>query len=244
MKKYELTAETKTEDGKTLYRIKALKSFNTIKVNDLGGFIESERNLSHEGNCWVYDDACVYDKAFVCDNATIRNNAQVFENAKVSGRAHIYRNAKVSGNAYVADSARVYDQAHIFGDTWISDSAIISGYVSIYGNSGIFDSVRILGHGTIGGETNLYGSIRVDGSTKDPFKIDSNLDIIFLSYIGSEHGSLTAYKTKSGDIYCNRGCFDGPFEEFIKRVNKKDDIDPSKKEYLDFIIPLISYKLK
>ena len=47
MKKYELTNETITIDnGKTLYRIRALIDIETIgvKIGDLGGYIEKEEN--------------------------------------------------------------------------------------------------------------------------------------------------------------------------------------------------------
>ena len=38
----------------------ACKDFGNIKKGDFGGYVESEKNLSHEGNCWVYDGAKVY----------------------------------------------------------------------------------------------------------------------------------------------------------------------------------------
>ena len=50
-KKYELTNLTREWNGRTLHRIKALKDFNGVKAGDLGGFIEKEDNLSHDGNC-------------------------------------------------------------------------------------------------------------------------------------------------------------------------------------------------
>ncbi len=56
-KKYEFTEETKDICGKKLYRIRALRDFKGVKAGDLGGFIEKEENLSHEGNCWVYNNA-------------------------------------------------------------------------------------------------------------------------------------------------------------------------------------------
>ena len=68
-KKYKLTDETIEVEGKALYRIEALKDFCEIKKGDKGGFIESEDNLSHEGNAWVYDDARVYDNSWVYDHA-------------------------------------------------------------------------------------------------------------------------------------------------------------------------------
>ena len=48
-KKYELTDETINHYGVVLHRIKALRSFGDVKAGDLGGFIESEDNLSQEG---------------------------------------------------------------------------------------------------------------------------------------------------------------------------------------------------
>lgn len=53
-KKYILTDETIKVNGKTLYRIKALREFSNVKAGDLGGFVESESNLSHDGylNFW------------------------------------------------------------------------------------------------------------------------------------------------------------------------------------------------
>ena len=77
MKKYELTKETKVIGGKTLFRIRALRSFGDIKAGDLGGFIENERNLSHEGNAWVSGDARVEDNARVDGDAWVDGNAQV-----------------------------------------------------------------------------------------------------------------------------------------------------------------------
>lgn len=94
-KKYKLTDETIEVEGKALYRIEALKDFCEIKKGDKGGFIESEDNLSHEGNAWVYDDArvygnaCVYDDARVCGNARVYGTARVTDDACVCGTAQI-----------------------------------------------------------------------------------------------------------------------------------------------------------
>ena len=51
MKKYELTSETKIVFGHILYRIKALSSFGYVSAGDLGGFLESEKNLSQNEMC-------------------------------------------------------------------------------------------------------------------------------------------------------------------------------------------------
>ena len=93
MKKYELTTDTKIVLGKKLFRIKALVSFGNVKAGDLGGYVERENNLSHEGKAWVYGDAKVYGKAWVSGNAKVFGDAWVYGNAEVSGNAEVYGNA-------------------------------------------------------------------------------------------------------------------------------------------------------
>ena len=43
----------------------ACKDFSDVKKGNLGGFVNSEENLSHDGNCWVYGNARVYGNAKV-----------------------------------------------------------------------------------------------------------------------------------------------------------------------------------
>ena len=71
MKKFELTSDFKMYLGMKLFRIKALVDFGNVKAGDLGGYIEKEKNLSHNGNAWVSGNARVYDNARVSGNADI-----------------------------------------------------------------------------------------------------------------------------------------------------------------------------
>ena len=82
MKKYELTSETKVINGVKLHRIKALESFGRVEKGELGGWIESEKNLSQDGNAWVYDNAKVGGNAEVSGNAVVGESADfiVFKN--------------------------------------------------------------------------------------------------------------------------------------------------------------------
>ena len=50
-KKYEFTGETLEHEGRTLKRIRRLSD------GKLGGWIESEDNLSHYGGAWVCGEA-------------------------------------------------------------------------------------------------------------------------------------------------------------------------------------------
>lgn len=75
--KYRLTDETIKRKGFTLHRIQATKDFGNIHKGDLGGFIESENNLSHEGDAWVWGDAQVYGDALITGHARILDKTEV-----------------------------------------------------------------------------------------------------------------------------------------------------------------------
>ena len=113
--KYELTDETIEVYGRTLHRIKALKDIGTsVKKGDLGGFVESERNLSQEGNCWVYDSAEVYDSAMVYDSTMVCGSAKVYDSAMVCGSAKVYGSAEVYGSAMVFGLAEITKSTDVF----------------------------------------------------------------------------------------------------------------------------------
>ena len=83
MKKYRLTEETTKVGNRPLYRIQALRDFGNVKEGDIGGYIESEKNLSQDGNAWVSGDARVYGNAWVSGNACVYGNARVYGNADI-----------------------------------------------------------------------------------------------------------------------------------------------------------------
>ena len=96
MKKFEFTGETKTMvDGTVLHRIKALVCIElgckTIKIGELGGWIEKEENLSHNGDAWVYGNARVYGDAWVSGDAEVYGDARVYGGARVYGDARVYK---------------------------------------------------------------------------------------------------------------------------------------------------------
>ena len=107
-RKYELTDEFVVHwSGKKLYRIRALVSFGVVVAGQLGGFVESEKNLdqSLSGNAWVSGDAWVY------------GDAEVYGNAWVSGDAEVSGDARVYGDARVRSYAVISERKMIFGAT-------------------------------------------------------------------------------------------------------------------------------
>jgi len=100
-KKYEILKDNFEEIfGRKVYRIRALKDFGNVKKGDIGGFVESEENLSQDDDCWIYGNAVVCgntvicDRAIVCYNVVICDNAMVYYVVKVSGDGDV----EVSGN--------------------------------------------------------------------------------------------------------------------------------------------------
>ena len=126
MKKYKLTDEINLWYGRILHRIVALRDFSNVRKGDIGGWIEKEENLSHEGNCWVYNNA------FVCDNAKIFNNAKIFSHSIIFNNATIF------------DNVCIFDNTKIYGNTLIYGNTIIKGNTEIYGDIEISSETRII----------------------------------------------------------------------------------------------------
>ena len=92
-KKYELTDEfIEHWSGRKLYRIRALVAFGAVVAGQLGGFVESEKNLDQSlyGDAWVYGDAQVYGDALVCGDARVYGDARVRSYAVISERKMIF----------------------------------------------------------------------------------------------------------------------------------------------------------
>lgn len=92
-KKYKFTGEIIQHEGITLHRIKALRSFGSVREKDLGGWIEKEANLSHEGDCWVGGDA------WVCGDDQVGGDAQVYAYSWVYVYDQVFKIAQVYGDA-------------------------------------------------------------------------------------------------------------------------------------------------
>ena len=128
MKKYRLLdSDTKVFFGRTLFRIQALNSFDDVQEGDLGGYIEKEKNLSHDGNAWVYNNAQVFDEARVWGNAKIFGNAKIHDNVWVRGNVQICGDARVYGDAHISENARIYGHATISGNAYVCDNAYVGG---------------------------------------------------------------------------------------------------------------------
>lgn len=126
----------------TLHQIVALRNFGNVVKGDVGGWIESEKNLSHAGNAWVYRNAKVFGNARVYGNAKVSGNAEVYGNARVYGDAEVFDEARVYGDAEVYDKAKVNAYAKVFGNAWVYGNAEVFGNAEVYGNTKVSGNYR------------------------------------------------------------------------------------------------------
>ena len=54
--------------GIKLFQIKCIRKIKYADIGDLGGYVESERNLSQEGDAWVCGNAKVFGGAEIVSN--------------------------------------------------------------------------------------------------------------------------------------------------------------------------------
>ena len=204
-KKYRLMDETITIAGVTLYRIQAMRDFGNVRKGDRGGFIQSENNLSHEGSCWVYENAKVYGDAEVSENAL------VYENAEVCGAAWVYGNTMVCGNAIVSEKAKVYGNAIVYGN------ARVCGYAKVCGDAEVFGYAMIYGDAWVYGNALVYGDAWISGNAEICGNVDikSSQDYIVFKNFWSSRRYFT-YTRPNG--MWTVGCFYGTSDELIKKA--------------------------
>ena len=240
-KKYRLTTESNLLCfGKKLYRIEALKDFGDIRKGEKGGFVESEDNLSQEGNCWIADDAMVYDDAKVSENAVVYDNVRVLKRASVYGCACVYNNVSVSDNAQVYGNAIVYGYANVCDDSSVFGNAQVYGNAYICRNSKVYDNAcvsdnawidsdaqvhgnsKVCGDVTVFNTANVNGNVYMDGNTivGGNAVIRSNRDYIVFQNWWSRGEYFTW--TRSNNMW-RAGDFYGTGEELIQKAYQESN---------------------
>ena len=239
-KKYELLKDdTITINNKTLYRIKALIDFDNVCAGDLGGYIEKEENLSHEGDCWVYDYAKVFD------SAEVSGNAKIFDDAKVYGRTFIYDNAQISDYAEVYDYAEIYNNTIIYDYAKVFDNAIVRDHAKVYGNANVYSLAEIEGNAEIYDNAKIHSTVIIGGYTKicGDNEIVYCDDYLTISKIGSRDDTITFIKSVDNKIKVTTGCFYGNLKTFKRKVWMKHYFNKYAKEY-KLAIKLAKIKFK
>lgn len=180
----------------TLYQIRALRDFTCpfklnpddeildqtlVKKGELGGYIQKEENLSHEGGCWIFDDA------------EVRDNARVEGNARLVGRSLVRDNAIVKGYSCLSASA------YVWGNVVLDGCTQMKGLVSIGGNSRTNGYVSINGNSQVRGDSVLDGNIFLNGTVVvENVKITNNVHLCGQYYVTFDidgNKGIAAYRT-------------------------------------------------
>ena len=137
--KYEIT-DIAHEEYPFLHRIRALRDIcGEIRAGDIGGFVESESNLSAEpGDCaWIFDDAIAAGDAYVDRDACLRGDAIACGSAYVSKGS----GASMTEKALASGNAQIIHDPHTMG------TPILSGNFKVYGT--VQGDIRITGSAVI-----------------------------------------------------------------------------------------------
>ena len=166
--KYEIT-DMAHEEYPFLHRIRALRDIcGEIRAGDIGGFVESESNLSAEpGDCaWIFDDAIAAGDAYVDRDACLRGDAiacgsaYVSKGSVMSGHSHAednayLRGASMTGKALASGNAQIIHDPHTMG------TPILSGNCKVYGT--------VQGDSRITGSAVILPCEEVRNDTRDTF---------------------------------------------------------------------------
>ncbi|MBM7353239.1 YdcK family protein [Lelliottia amnigena] len=138
MKKYRLSDETRlyhSHDGETkstvtLRQIIALRDFHDVTAGTQGGWLDDESALSHDGNCWIYDE-----------------NSVVYAGAQIQGNARITQACVISHSAQIGDNCWI-DAANISHGARLSDAVTVQ-CSEVRGECHLYGNARVLHNSTI-----------------------------------------------------------------------------------------------
>lgn len=137
----------------------------------MGGFVESERNLSAapEDNAWIYDDAIAAGDACVDLDACLRGKAVACGQTYVSQHAILTGEARAEDSSYVR-GAVLAEKARASGYSVICPSRTAKAIPVLNGNSAVYGTV--MGDVRLTGNAVVLGEERITNETLDTLVID------------------------------------------------------------------------
>lgn len=224
--KYEITEETHPRHPQ-LRRIKALRDIpmHGVKAGDLGGWIESEYNLTHAGDAWIAGEAQVYDEALVSGNAYVCSRAQVYGMASVKGNVDVSGKAQVYGEAMLYGNARVSGEAHVFERALVSHEAYVHGDARVYGEACVLENARVYWNARVYDNARVGGKARISGNA-DVSKVSHTLQA---QVMASGRFDATLHRNTDGHML-HVGCWHGTVPEFRTMIESDQWVEATPKE--------------
>lgn len=174
-KKYELTEEfLHSSNGTRMFRIKALVNipYHGVKRGELGGFIESVNNLSHQGNAWVMPNCHVFGDSEISGDVIVKNGAEIQD-------SHLSDDMVVSGVVKIKDCHltgrrfRIEEEANLYDCEMRGEGILITGKAQLLGVfcDKLLENFEVSGNASIentgDADTNIGGSnIKIVGNAR------------------------------------------------------------------------------
>lgn len=181
-KKFQLTTnkiegKNRENELKTVYQIQALVDIpiHKVKKGDLGGWVEFESNLSHDGDCWIksgvglFDEVRVSGDVLLCSGESdVKSDLPIL--CTVKGKANI-EGSGVIVDSHIRDSIldgermklsdNIIQHTHIYGIVHMSNSTLINCSLSQKGKHLLYLDHTILKscHNQIMIQNKLEGSL-------------------------------------------------------------------------------------
>jgi len=215
MKKYEiLKGQSITIYGRTLYRIRALRDFGNVKKGDIGGYVQNEYNLSHDGECWVYNDA------MALDNSRVLNNARMYNNSRMYGHSEMFDNTEMHDNSKMFNDSKMFDNSEMYDNSEMHDSAEMHDYSKMFDNSKMLDYSRMYDNSEMYDNAKIFNFSKASGNVKliGNAKLYANAHVKFGVLSKDIQEDMVQYIACSLNVYPVNGKY-----ILYKRVNKDKD---------------------
>lgn len=177
MKKYEITDMAHPHDP-ALHRIRALVDVCAgVQRGDLGGYVQSEENLSQEmDEAWIFDDAVCCEEALVTGGASLLDQATASGYALVSGTAEVGEHARVEDHGMVLAGA-VQGQARVCGNGVVRTNESSGLAPVVDGNATVMGTVA--GAVYLSGQAFILPGATVDHPLENVLGLDSKRAILY-----------------------------------------------------------------
>lgn len=155
--KYEIT-DIAHEKYPFLHRIRALRDIGQkVKSGELGGFVESESNLSFEPG----DDAWIFDDAICAGDGYVDKGSRLFGNAVVCGRGYVSHDSAMSAHTRVEDDAYIRG-ADLCGHARVSGRGMVLASSDSDHRPILSENCAV--YGTVQGDIHMMGTaVVIDG---------------------------------------------------------------------------------
>ncbi len=144
-----------------------------VKAGDLGGYVQTEDNLSYERNdtAWIFDNAIAAGESIVDKDAVLHDNAIVRDDACVTAHSVLTGNACVEDYGYVcnacmSESARVAGTGIVTVEKETGQAPKLSGSSTVYG--------RVYGNVQLTGSTVILSKEEIGNMTRDQLIINGS----------------------------------------------------------------------